>query len=344
VARELRLGTGRRLDDVDPTGRWGLVGAVLSRTVRMLDLGSGRYVSSSHRVHSGRLRADGTIAVELSPTGGFGWRTDKWSYVPLLPFFEGCEFGCRMHRRVAVYDPETGAFDRRRFDAHGPVAYDRSRRYALAVAPSKAYVHCWDLSRSELDHVCGTSRHRVDRVAYDPEAGLMVIGDAWHLRVVEDSHRGLRNRERIAPGPGEQTISLGGERLLWLATAARRVVAVGRGKTYGAYTAAVGKGRFHFAERIELPPVHMTERTFALSPDGRLLAFASLSSDDVGVVSIDDGSIVYYDGHTDNVRLVAFSDDGSVLISADDDNRVIIRPRIGSGRYATTRVEVPVAA
>lgn len=81
-------------------------------------------------------------------------------------------------------------------------------------------------------------------------------------------------------------------------------------------------------------------RDASLSRDGRYLAAAF--GDDVQVLDLDRGSSATFGEHTDGVTLVQFAGDDHVLITADDDNRVVLRPRAASGyAEATVPLDVP---
>jgi hypothetical protein len=75
----------------------------------------------------------------------------------------------------------------------------------------------------------------------------------------------------------------------------------------------------------------------ALSRDGRYLA-VGLTNERVVVHGLDDGSVITFDEHTDDVSYVGFVGDDQLLVTADDDNRVILRPRTSTG-YATALME-----
>lgn len=69
----------------------------------------------------------------------------------------------------------------------------------------------------------------------------------------------------------------------------------------------------------------------AISPDGRFVALAR-QQNRVAVHDLDGDTAHVLGEHTDSICHLAFADDGA-LISADDDNRVIIRPRLAD-RFA----------
>jgi hypothetical protein len=73
-----------------------------------------------------------------------------------------------------------------------------------------------------------------------------------------------------------------------------------------------------------------------LRADGRLLAIAS-GRDRVRLIDLEAGTTTDLRGHSDGVNLVAFVAGGAALVTADHDNRVILRPRAGAGYAAAVR-------
>jgi WD40 repeat protein len=84
-------------------------------------------------------------------------------------------------------------------------------------------------------------------------------------------------------------------------------------------------------------------QTAALSRDGRYLAFAT-DGDTILVHSLDTDTYATFDEHTDDVTAVRFTGDDHVLVTADADNRIVMRPRTKTG-YArpVMPVEIPDA-
>jgi hypothetical protein len=67
----------------------------------------------------------------------------------------------------------------------------------------------------------------------------------------------------------------------------------------------------------------------SLSRDGRFLAVAT--PDALVVCDLDTREETIFDDHTDRVHFVRFAGDDQLLVSADTDNRVIVRPRDARG-------------
>ena len=116
----------------------------------------------------------------------------------------------------------------------------------------------------------------------------------------------------------------------------------------GACLAAIVKGgaqrgltvwRLGSDDSIRDVALHLDRKVHAaaLSRDGRFLA-AAVEHDDIVVHDLVDGSSVTFDEHTDDVTLVRFAGPDQLLVTADKDHRVVVRPRSPSG-YA--RVVMP---
>jgi hypothetical protein len=82
-------------------------------------------------------------------------------------------------------------------------------------------------------------------------------------------------------------------------------------------------------------------RSAALSTDGRYLAYAFGAS--LTVVDLEQGTIERFDDHTDDINLVRFAREDHVLISADTDHRLVLRPRTPTG-YTCPLILVSMAA
>lgn len=81
-------------------------------------------------------------------------------------------------------------------------------------------------------------------------------------------------------------------------------------------------------------------RAASLSRDGRYLAFGSTAG--LVVHELDADRVTIFEEHSDRINFVRFAADDHVLISADTDNRIVMRPRTPRG-YArpVIAVEVP---
>ena len=78
-------------------------------------------------------------------------------------------------------------------------------------------------------------------------------------------------------------------------------------------------------------------RDIDLAADGRFLAIAT--DDGLTVHDLDARTATAFADHTDSITCVRFASDDHLLISADSDNRVILRPRTATG-YASRVVRV----
>ena len=113
----------------------------------------------------------------------------------------------------------------------------------------------------------------------------------------------------------------------------------------GPYLAARVPGAvkvWRLAEDLSIGPIvleiEQPVQVAALSRDGRYLA-VGLEGSAIVVHDLDRGTVETFDGHTDDISLVRFVGDEHLLVTADDDNRVMIRPRTPTG-YARTVMPV----
>jgi hypothetical protein len=82
-----------------------------------------------------------------------------------------------------------------------------------------------------------------------------------------------------------------------------------------------------------------SSRAIALSRDGRYLAFGT--ADGLVVHELGTDHITTFEEHTDRINYVRFAADDHVLISADADNRIVMRPRTATG-YARPLVPIEI--
>lgn len=75
--------------------------------------------------------------------------------------------------------------------------------------------------------------------------------------------------------------------------------------------------------------LHYNFRGASMSVDGRFIAIAINAT--IVLVTLDTGDTTLLDGHTDEINAIRFASDDHRLISADTDNRIIIRPRTDAG-------------
>src|SRR5690606_33562808 len=78
----------------------------------------------------------------------------------------------------------------------------------------------------------------------------------------------------------------------------------------------------------------------AIARDGQHLAIGA--RDQLVVYGLDDDTTTTFDGHSDRINYLRFASEDHVLVSADTDNRVIMRPRSKTG-YARPLLPVDVA-
>jgi hypothetical protein len=85
-----------------------------------------------------------------------------------------------------------------------------------------------------------------------------------------------------------------------------------------------------------LRPVH----AMAMSRDGSYIAIGT--GDTLTVHDLERNRTAHFDEHSDKINYIRFAADDHVIISADTDNRVVLRPRTPDG-YAKPVVEVQLA-
>lgn len=83
-------------------------------------------------------------------------------------------------------------------------------------------------------------------------------------------------------------------------------------------------------------------RVASLSRDGRYVA-AGMEDESIVVHRLDDDLVAQFDEHTDRIGFVKFCGDDHLLVTADHDNRVVLRPRTVDG-YARAIMPVSIEA
>jgi hypothetical protein len=347
VARELRLGMGRRLTELEPGGRLGVVSHVLSSAGRLVDLMRGRYVDTEAPVaQHAKIRADGTsidhASVSVVPQGD-GWLTagglelDERATPAVVEWTD--ESGLVTHNVavVVVSDPLSPLLQDRAFAGRkrpGSSGLDASRRYLVTLMRDSTQLVISDSETGALRMRPVSSREVIQCVAYDPVEELLVTGLWGAVCPYYQLEETLERAPRI-PLPGAEPG--------WVGLASRRLAAAyARG---GQCFLLIGilddRARADAIRRIPIPSAYLDEKHISISPDGRIVAFALRGhSHEVAVLSTEDGALRRYGGHSDDVRLVAITSAGDALVTADDDNRVIVRPRLADGSFATEQVEV----
>ena len=320
--RVVRLGMTARVRDVDPTGRLAFV-THWRRAPRLFDLRQLRWVKDVelsramylwNRKHPPRLTSDGRLLVaEWTRTLGTYQLEDS------PHSFDGIrvhELGSSRSRMIGAEPPE-----------HGTAVSAVNDRYYYVT--TRQQVVLFEGSQTFLFEPL--PRKVLHAVAIDGERDLLAAG-SWSEVVLH----------RIVDGKLERSSHLKIERVgdvRWLAIAGPwLVLAISE---YG----TVFHIQTYELERDQSIGSLVREHTVApflgasLSRDGRYLAYAT----DVGlfVHETATGEHEVFTDHTDDINLVRFAGDDHVLISADTDNHVVMRPRTKTG-YAKPLLAVDV--
>jgi hypothetical protein len=334
--RMFRLGNTARLVDVDPTARLALVSRWLG-PMRYVDLRALRWVEDGEvpplvrgRDLRPRLTSDGRM---LQHAWVFGSE--------YTPPYRGLAVSAvapkRTHLETRTPEPARGTGMSLRDDRYWYVTATEQVaivRTAAATLPGNATT----VAVGPIDAVA-----RLEVASYDPLPRKVIqcafIDDARDLLVA--ASWGEIIVHRIVGDKLDQTCYLktSGD-VVWVAIA-------------GPYLAAHVKGGpergitvWKLDARLAITGVALRVEDkvaiAALSRDGRYLV-VGLTDDLVRLHGLDDGSVTTFDEHTDDVSYVGFLGDDQLLVTADDDNRVIIRPRT-SGGYAQALMETTLAS
>lgn len=343
VARAFKLGIWRRLIDVDPTGSLGIVWIKWRASYQLVDLRGLRYLQSPRPVSPGRLCQNGQILVTDTRTvhaiDGGQWMTPGG--IVLGDAQRGAlsisEDGATA-RLLCLYDSRTGRVIDIHYQPYGPISYDRQRRYRASCKHGQIDICITEIATGELRTIAVSVRDLLSAVYYDPEHSLLIAG-SWGKLFVFSEHNSSFGPSRQVPLPDTD--------VHWLACCGRRVVALCT-RSRSAYLAVVEineSGSPGKVRELAIPDPGLEsvrKPVIALSPNGESVA-VGLRDRTVALCPVGTAStpIMYLSGHTDSVSLLTFTSDGQLLISADDDSRVIMRPRLDSG-YATQIVHLPL--
>lgn len=317
VGRILTLGRGARMRAVDPRGHHALVTQPL-RGLMLLDLVGRRWIGEvSIPLHVEpshvELTDDGRVLYREQQDGRAGT-------IRLAP--------------VSLIDARTGAMLwRDHVDGPSPAL--------LGVTPRQKYVwYTTGLIRgtnvrvvsppSIVGDISPLEGKPVRAATIDEHLDLLATGCSGHLAV----HRIVNGFEPWLRGTTP-------DRIAWLAFAVGGLVAI---------VQHLGGIRIEVRELVpDLEPVH--SRTFegelggaAVSRDGTHLAVAVGRA--LHVYDLRDrtlGTHAVFDEHSGRIRCIAFASD-HVLISGDDDRRIIMRPRDADGRYTRELVTQELAS
>lgn len=328
--RVFRLGTTGRLVDVDPTGKLGLARRWRG-SMRYIDLRALRWVEDGlvPPFHHGlevrpRLTADGRMLQFVYQT-----LDDRFPYRGL---------------GVSSIAPKQTHVESR---APQPVRCAgltlRDGRFWYVTTTEQVAIIRW-VTHSIPDHVAPVTVGPIDvaatieitevnplprkvvQSAYLDDARELLVSASWGEIILHRLHG-----EKLEPLCYTKTTG----DVVWVAIAGPFLAAHVKGGTSRGIT--VWKVDANFAIASIALRVDEGVAIAAISRDGRYLA-VGLTDDRVVVYGLDDGSSETYDEHTDDVSYIGFVGDEQLLVTADDDNRVILRPRTPAG-YARPLME-----
>ncbi len=327
--RIVRLGMSGRLIDLDPSGRYGLAN-FWRGPLRLLDLRALRWipdadmpkVSDRWRDVGPRMTAGGRL---VSP------QVVMQDEVVLFHRLELRRIGDELG--VGTLDQVPAPLRQTRVTAVGDWFYyvtDEERvaivrpRVSSDLPAAATLVHVTHMADLVVREVDPLPRKVVQAVHVDA-ARALIASASWGEIIV---HRILG--ETLEP---VRYVKTTGD-VAWVALGGPYLAA----RVKGGADAGIVVRRLDDAQavlRAEGGPV------VALSRDGRYLAVGHADGR-VVLHAIDAGTSVTFEEHTDDVSFVAFVGDDHLLVTADDDNRVIVRPRTPTG-YATALLETELS-
>ncbi len=302
-----RIGTTGRLVEVDPSGQYGLVSRWIG-AMRLVDLRTLRWVSR----------------VEL-PALGLGWGELR----PVLT--STCRLVTPLYS--SSLENEMRVFDGIQMRS---LLGDSSWTIKAALGPVRSAGvtvdgdHYWYVNNTETVTVIApddTARPPCTVRTYEPLPRKVL------QQVFVDASRAL-----LASATwGEITLHrMDGDRLVLLGHVKTSGNAswLALGGPYLAAGVPGGVKVWRLGEDLsigsQLLSIERAIQKAALSRDGRYLALG-VDGDAIMVRGLDSGSLDTFDEHTDRIGLIRFVGADQLLITADCDNRVIMRPRTPTG-------------
>jgi hypothetical protein len=320
--RVVRLGMTARLRAVDPDGRFGLVTA-FRHPWRALDLRQLRWVDCEIELAS---IADHTAAPMLTADGRLLETDGHVLYV-----------GSLGTPRWNAYRAER-SIQTLRVMASGWVSFVSSADTvelvdlnALEPAPYMRHILLADRLGDAPAISLTPFPGRVVQSAAAVREGdaLIVASGTWQEIAIHRIRGELRERTAHVKTDGD---------VRWIAIAGSTVAAIVVGARSGTLTTWRIDDRGELAHRVDRDDHGEPVIAASLSRDGRYLA-AALADRSVAVHAVVEPATQVFTEHTDAISLIRFAGDDHLLITADDDNRVVLRPRTEHG-YA--EVVMPV--
>lgn len=321
TGREVRLGRTARLRDVDPTGRIGLVTRWFG-VMKLFDVRRLRWVD----VELPRQRTvhDREILERVSPTGDLYF--NQYTFLPLASDVTT--------ERDRAADIERFASLRRQSLVTGESS-DIDTEEPMKTAAMTPDGHYYYVSSTQLVVVVAPDgsvrrfepmpRRVIQACHLDVEASVLASatwGEIVLHRIVGDR---LMPLSRIAVEGNVSWIALDEPYLVACVGEVVRVWRIGE-------NLAIGR-------ELHQHLVGMNWRTGSLSRDGRYLAIGVDRS--VIVHDLDQDVSVTFDDHSDDICLVRFVGSDHLLVTADQDNRVVMRPRAPAG-YVRSLIDIDV--
>jgi hypothetical protein len=341
--RMVRLGRSARVRDVDPLGRLALV-SHWREPLRLFDLRQLRWVPDIEierriylwsRAAPPRLAADGSLVyADVDRRGGeLVYRGIHWH-----AFGRAQDAECVADRPVHG-TPISATRDRYWYitDSQHVVVMSRQRPDARPT-PAAASLIMFErelptVPQQIVKHVYEPLSRKVVQAAFvDGERDLLASASWSELAL----HRLVDGRSELI---SRAKTDIEGD-VIWLAVAGPWYVAAVR--------------RSGGAVRLQL---HRLDATYALGPVARAITLAApllsaalsrggrhlaiATREGLTVHDLDTAESSTFDEHTDDINYVRFASDDHLLISADADNRVILRPRTTTG-YARALLTVTV--
>ena len=318
---ELRLGTGKRLRDIDETGRFGAVGQVLGGVAELKDLAAGLSIDAppeGHNAHNVAYLGPWALGRELALRAAATYYTRDIGDSHI----ERVYVDALLYRAKATpHGLQAEAFLRRSNQPLGHrLKVSRDNRWAVWAGDSQLDVvdlesrlkpRKLDLKGQMIFDLAVSGAMDLVAVAQWGQLTFFVPSDGWRLGR-------LRRQD---------------DDFTWVGLGGGRVAYITSGKRYAVYRVErkVMPDRWERVAEGKLKingPVRDCEAS--LSPDGRLLAVRRRKRE-VLVLDLELGTEQRLGRNTDRVNLVKFINSGRRLVTADDDNRVMIWP-VDEGR------------
>ena len=314
---ELRLGRGKRLRDIDETGRFGVVGFVLGGHSELKDLIAGLSIDAppEHR--------DGVLVAYLG-----GWALGRELCVRAAATYYVQALGDGQEERVyldpLLYTAQTSPYGLQREQFTERSAQPLGHR--LRVSRDNRWV-IWS-GDSRLDVI--DLKERLKPRSLDLRGQMIFdLAVSGAMDLVALAQWGQLTFFGLSDGWRIGRLRRQDDDFTWIGLGGGRVAYITAGKRYAVYRVnrRVMPDRWECIAEGKLKirgAVRSSEAS--LSPDGRLLAVRRRKRE-VLVLDLDQGTEQHLGRHTDTVNLVKFINYGRRLVTADDDNRVMIWPR-----------------